>query len=268
MKNLESIRAAGQENINRLVDLGKQQPDGVKTWGVTATAAVVGGVALAAGTQGLLAILATLAAPPVALTVGAIGGGILGWLYMERERGTSKVSVIDVATSSDFATPAVTVAETTPTPSSVEETERAPVSVESTVARNEVVAASSEILVPAEAQEVVADDGLIAERAIEPILIAPEASTESPLAEPPTTEPVIIAVSEPPAQQDNLEIINGIGPVFASRLNAAGIYTFAQLAALTPEQIQDIMASSRGGHMIDATEWIEEARQFANSSQS
>ena len=62
---------------------------------------------------------------------------------------------------------------------------------------------------------------------------------------------------------DDLEAINGIGPVYAGRLQTAGIETFAQLAELTPDRIQEIIGSIRSGHMIEAEKWIAEARQFA-----
>ncbi|MFN8495320.1 MAG: hypothetical protein U0350_47420 [Caldilineaceae bacterium] len=86
MQNITSLKVKGQEGINRLVDLGKQQPAPVQTWGITAAAAVGGALVLAATAQGVLAILATLAAPPVALTVGAIGGGLAGWSYMQNHQ--------------------------------------------------------------------------------------------------------------------------------------------------------------------------------------
>ena len=86
MKNLTDLKTAGQENLNRLVDLGKQQPQQVQTWGITAAAAVAGAVALAVTAQGLLAILATLAAPPVALAIGAIGGGVAGWSFIQSQK--------------------------------------------------------------------------------------------------------------------------------------------------------------------------------------
>jgi large subunit ribosomal protein L21 len=71
----------------------------------------------------------------------------------------------------------------------------------------------------------------------------------------------------PPApvaiQPDDLEVINGIGPVFAGRLRAAGIETFAQLAELTPDRIREIIAPIRSSHMIDAEGWIAEARTLS-----
>ena len=86
MQTLETMKSRSQESINRLVNLGKQQPEQVQTWGITAAAAVAGAVALAATAQGLLAILVTLAAPPVALTVGAIGGGLAGWSFLQSRK--------------------------------------------------------------------------------------------------------------------------------------------------------------------------------------
>ncbi len=91
MQTFETIKSKSQETINNLVEKGKEQPEEVKTWGVTAGGAVVGAVAVAAVAKGVVAILATLASPPVALTVGAVGGGIWGWNFMSSQKaGQSK----------------------------------------------------------------------------------------------------------------------------------------------------------------------------------
>lgn len=58
---------------------------------------------------------------------------------------------------------------------------------------------------------------------------------------------------------DRLEAIRGIGPVYARRLNLAGIYTYSQLAALSPEQLQSIVESTRW----DPSEWIDAAKRLA-----
>lgn len=84
MKQVESIKTRGQESVSHLVDLGKQQPEEVQTWGVTAAAAFAGALALAAVAKGVLGVVGTLAYPPVALTVGALGGGLFGWSFMQR----------------------------------------------------------------------------------------------------------------------------------------------------------------------------------------
>ena len=65
--------------------------------------------------------------------------------------------------------------------------------------------------------------------------------------------------------KDNLERINGIGPVFARRFNEAEVFTFGQLAALTPERIQEIIVPQPWQH-IDPDAWIAEAKEFAESA--
>jgi hypothetical protein len=89
MQSLETIKTKSQENLNRLVEMGKAQPTEVKTWGVTGGAAVIGAVTLAAIAQGVLAVLATLANPPVALAVGALAGGAIGWSLMQQPNATT-----------------------------------------------------------------------------------------------------------------------------------------------------------------------------------
>jgi large subunit ribosomal protein L21 len=76
------------------------------------------------------------------------------------------------------------------------------------------------------------------------------------------------APSETPAPPtpDRLEDIKGIGPVFAGRLNAAGVVTFDDLAALTPEQVTDIVAADdESEHLVDAESWIAQARALAEA---
>ncbi len=45
------------------------------------------------------------------------------------------------------------------------------------------------------------------------------------------------------AGKDNLQAIKGIGPVIAKRLNAAGVYTFEELAQLTPDELEEILGA-------------------------
>lgn len=57
---------------------------------------------------------------------------------------------------------------------------------------------------------------------------------------------------------DDLTLINGIGPTIAKRLHAAGIFSFTDLAAQTPEQLRTMaqIAEWQG----DPTGWIAQAR--------
>ena len=65
---------------------------------------------------------------------------------------------------------------------------------------------------------------------------------------------------------DNLEAIRGIGQVMAQRLNAAGIYTFAALAAQTPQQLRAIIGTGRSAAMMNPEAWIAEAQQRVASA--
>lgn len=110
MQNIQNLKSIGQNSVNRLVDLGKQQPEEVQTWGITAAAAVAGALALAATAQGVLSIIATLAAPPVALTVGAVAGGLAGWSFLQnqKESKAAQAPTVEAQTqSSESAAPAM-----------------------------------------------------------------------------------------------------------------------------------------------------------------
>ncbi len=69
-----------------------------------------------------------------------------------------------------------------------------------------------------------------------------------------------------PTRSDPLEDINGIGEVFARKLSAAGILTFAQLAETSPERIRDIIDPEEW-QRIDPEAWVSEAAEFARRGQ-
>lgn len=58
---------------------------------------------------------------------------------------------------------------------------------------------------------------------------------------------------------NNLESLKGIGAVSNGKLNENGIYTFAQVAALTPEKLKEIV-----GGRVNAEAVIEEAKALAS----
>ncbi len=70
-------------------------------------------------------------------------------------------------------------------------------------------------------------------------------------------------VKEVLLERDRLQKIHGIGDVFSRRFNEAGVYTFAQLAALTPERAREII-NPEEWQAIDPELWIAEARQYAD----
>ncbi|MGQ9548406.1 MAG: DUF4332 domain-containing protein [Roseiflexus sp.] len=85
-------------------------------------------------------------------------------------------------------------------------------------------------------------------------------SSES--AAPPVAQPVEPSVGRSP-QQDDLRQIPGIGPAIARRLHAAGVFTFAELAACTPAELAQY--TGRSAEQIVRMGWIERARDLAQS---
>ena len=63
--------------------------------------------------------------------------------------------------------------------------------------------------------------------------------------------------------QDNLQAINGIGPVFAQRLNEAGIRTFEQLSKLTPKKMEKILGTLFKRFFSENNTIIAQANEFA-----
>jgi len=62
--------------------------------------------------------------------------------------------------------------------------------------------------------------------------------------------------------RDDLERIDGIGPVFASRLNEGGIFTYKQLTSTPAARIQQLVAAEAWQN-IDVQAWIVEAERLA-----
>jgi predicted flap endonuclease-1-like 5' DNA nuclease len=73
-------------------------------------------------------------------------------------------------------------------------------------------------------------------------------------------------VAAPPRPgQDRLTDIKGIGPVYAGKLYEAGIQTYRQLAAMTPEEVYTLISQPQWRmRSIDAESWIEQAKHLAS----
>ena len=69
----------------------------------------------------------------------------------------------------------------------------------------------------------------------------------------------------PRPAQDRLTDIKGIGPVYAGKLYEAGIQTFKQLAAMSPDEILALLnVPSWRTRSIDVQHWIEQAKHLAS----
>lgn len=64
---------------------------------------------------------------------------------------------------------------------------------------------------------------------------------------------------------DDLTLINGIGPTFAKALNALGIHTFSQLAGQSAADLASRMTTRITAERIRRDRWIEQARELARS---
>ncbi len=68
-----------------------------------------------------------------------------------------------------------------------------------------------------------------------------------------------LSVAETPAQADDLELIEGIGPKIAAVLHAAGIVTFADLAAADTSRLAEILQQESNLRLADPGTWPEQA---------
>jgi hypothetical protein len=71
-----------------------------------------------------------------------------------------------------------------------------------------------------------------------------------------------------PRDADDLKLINGIGPIVESRLRGVGIYTFTQLAALSPADIAAAVSDLAGltSERIIKQDWIGQAHKLVARS--
>lgn len=68
---------------------------------------------------------------------------------------------------------------------------------------------------------------------------------------------------EPPAAEDDLKKIEGIGPVIAGLLRENGIRNFQQLAVTPNERLVGLLADARLGHLANPATWPEQAQLAA-----
>lgn len=127
--------------------------------------------------------------------------------------------------------------------------ERAP--VETPEASEPIAPAESAVSAPNATSE---PDAPAAEDSAEPVAV-------EPITPEPTAESRSVDVSSVAPTTDDFTMINGIGPIFDQRLKAAGILTYADLAARTPAEIAEIIRWSQA--RVERSEIIEQARRLS-----
>jgi predicted flap endonuclease-1-like 5' DNA nuclease len=85
------------------------------------------------------------------------------------------------------------------------------------------------------------------------------------LKEVPTKEASRVAVATTPTvKNDNLQIVEGIGPVIEELLNSEGIYSFVQLAETKPDQLTRILQNADNRLLVhDPRTWPQQAKLAA-----
>lgn len=77
-----------------------------------------------------------------------------------------------------------------------------------------------------------------------------------------TPEPVPAQPSSLAQGEDDLQQINGIGPTYERRLKEAGIITFADLAAQTPERLRAVTGLQEW-QSAAPEQWLAEAKELS-----
>ncbi len=156
------------------------------------------------------------------------------------------------------------VVETLPEPEPVVETAPEPVAEPQPLADEPIAAAAPLEASPAALAADLAEPTAEAEHvAVEsaPELAAAEVAPEHE----PEPEPAPAETEPAAAAPDELTRMKGVGPRLADRLNAVGVTSFAQIAALSPEEAVEL--DSKLGDFqgrLERDRWIEQAGFLAN----
>lgn len=93
-----------------------------------------------------------------------------------------------------------------------------------------------------------------------------EAAAEAPAAEAPAAEEAKAddapLFDKPAEDADDLKKISGVGPVLEQKLNELGIYTFAQIANFSAEDIANVDERLNFKGRIERDGWIDQAKEF------
>ena len=68
--------------------------------------------------------------------------------------------------------------------------------------------------------------------------------------------------AEAQAEADDLSLIAGIGPKILKNLNELGYTRFAQIAALTPDEVEKVETAIKSKGRVARDEWIEQAKEL------
>ena len=90
----------------------------------------------------------------------------------------------------------------------------------------------------------------------------PAAKTQKPKAEP-AVEAEAPAFTRPDGEPDDLKKLPGVGPATEKKLNALGVTQYAQIAAFTAEEIEQVDAALNLKGKIEQDDWPALAKELA-----
>ena len=90
---------------------------------------------------------------------------------------------------------------------------------------------------------------------------APKAEA-APKAKAPKAEAAAAPKAKKATKGDDLKKLNGVGPAFEKRLNALGIFTFADVIALTDAKIEKLEEQDSMTSLEEWHNWIVQAKEF------
>ena len=90
----------------------------------------------------------------------------------------------------------------------------------------------------------------------------PAAKTQKPKAEP-AAEAEAPAFARPDGEPDDLKKLPGVGPATEKKLNALGVTQYAQIAAFTAEEIEQVDAALNLKGKIEQDDWPSLAKELA-----
>ena len=91
--------------------------------------------------------------------------------------------------------------------------------------------------------------------AVDPAPAPAAAEAETPAA--------VADAPDAPAGDDDLKRLTGVGPAAEKKLHAAGLTTFAQIAALSADEIAKIEDEQSLSGKFEKGDWVNEAKGFA-----
>ena len=219
--------------------------------------------------------------PWIMLLVGLVLGWLLSWLLQRRLDDSLTGQVAQLQRELSDANRRLGELASVPAIEGAVETERA--SAAATIAALEE---AEQLAPPPEAAYVPPEEPVVEATSGEEEPASEEWAIEEPMVEPPiiaqpVVEEVIEEISEAvadepaveeelvaeeraaPAGADDLTAIKGIGPKFAETLHAAGITTFAALAELSPERLEEIVQPA-AWQKVDFADWVAQAADLTH----